>query len=152
MKLIGRATFPGRMSNTGVVPMVTINKSGGIRLNKAAVDLLKIQEKERVGVFFMASDDENDWYITENVGADTENSVELKNKAPEFTGSYAGLTKYLMAKYAAKEEETTLRIQISKEAVEQVVQLGSNKIKCNTWLLITAPLAEAKRQAGLLKK
>lgn len=53
--------------NTGDqnIPMLSINANGVFRLNKAAVDLLKLEETDKV-LFHQDEDEPEDWYISKD--------------------------------------------------------------------------------------
>lgn len=58
-------TFNPENIGEDIIPMISINSNGIFRLNKAAVELLKLKEDEKV-LFHQDEDEPEDWYISKD--------------------------------------------------------------------------------------
>jgi hypothetical protein len=58
-------TFNPENTGDDVIPMLSINSNGVFRLNKAAIELLKLNEGDKV-LFHQDEDEPEDWYISKD--------------------------------------------------------------------------------------
>lgn len=56
-------TFNPENTGDNTIPVLSINANGMFRLNKAAIDLLKLEETDKV-LFHQDEDEPEDWYIS----------------------------------------------------------------------------------------